>query len=95
MFLVVRKLVGIEELGDVVRKLVGIEELGDRWVFRFLLFVLVEYPFQGGAVAEFVVPGSSRNPSELGVFVEGDGALGFVGFEFGFGGVFAADFVTG
>jgi hypothetical protein len=42
----------------VVSKFVGIKEFGDRRIFGLLFLVLVEYPFQSGAVAEFVVPGN-------------------------------------
>lgn len=85
----------VDDVFFVVGKLVGIEEFGDRWIFGLLFFVLVEYPFQGGAVAEFVVPGDRGHARELGVFIQGDDALGFVCLEFGFGFVFAGDVLTG
>lgn len=41
----------------VVDEAVGVEELADGGVFGCFFFVLVEYPFDRAAVAEFVVPG--------------------------------------
>jgi len=76
----------VDDVLFVVGKAVGVEEFADGGVAGFLFFVLVEYPFQGGAVAEFVVPRPSGHSGEGGVGIEDDVALGFVGFEFGFGG---------
>lgn len=84
----------VDDLFFVVGKLVSIEQFGDRRIFGLLLLVLVKDPFQGRAVAEFVIPGNGRHSGELGVFVQGDDALGFVGFEFGFGLFFAGDVLT-
>lgn len=79
----------------VVGKLVGVELFADGGVFGFLFFVLVENPFQGRAVAEFVVPGDGGHSGEGGVGIEDDVAFGFVGFEFGFGGGFAGEVLAG
>ena len=76
----------VDDVVFVVGEAVGVEQFADGGVFGFLFFVLVEYPFQGRAVAEFVVPGDGRHSGEGGVGIEDDVALGFVGFEFGFGG---------
>ena len=48
----------LEQVNDVlfvVCEAVGVELLKDGCVLRFLLFVLVENPFERGAVAEFVI----------------------------------------
>ena len=47
---------------------------------------MVEDPIQGGAVAEFVIPGQGRNAEEGAMVGEGDEAAVAVGLEFGFGG---------
>lgn len=60
----------LEQVDDVlfvVGKAISVEQFADGGVAGFLFFVLVEYPFQGGAVAEFVVPGDGGNPGEGGV----------------------------
>ncbi len=45
----------------VIGEAVGVELLADGWVFGFLFFVLVENPFERGAVAESVIPSFGRD----------------------------------
>jgi len=40
----------------IVRKFVRVEQFGDRGVFGFLFFVLIEDPFKGRTITEFVFP---------------------------------------
>jgi len=62
----------LQQVNDVflvVSKLVGIEEFGDRWIVGLLFFVLVEYPFQGRAVAKFVFPSDRQLATAMPDFV--------------------------
>ena len=76
-----------EEVDDfffVVDEAVTVELFADGGVAWFAFFVAVEDPFEGGAVAEFVCPRCGRDVAEGGEGVQFDGAIFFVGFEFGF-----------
>ena len=74
----------VDDVFFVVGEAVGVEFFADGGVAGFALFVAVEHPFEGGAVAEFVFPGDGGDAAEGGIGVELNGAVGFVGFEFGF-----------
>ena len=63
----------LEEVDDfvfVVGEFVGVGLFPECGVFGGFLFVWVENPFEGGAVAEFVVPGFAWDAEEAGFAVE-------------------------
>lgn len=65
----------------VIREKVSVELRGDGRVGGFLLFVLVENPFEGGAIAEFVFLSHRRNIVQNGVRINFDNVKLFVGFQ--------------
>ena len=67
----------------IIRKTVGIKLLPDSGVFGLAFFVAVKHPFDGRAVAQFVIPGLGRDAAERGSRVQLDDAVGFVSFEAG------------
>ena len=60
----------INEAFLVIRKAIRVELVADRRVFRRLLFVLIEGPFERRTAAELVIPCCAGNTSELGLAVE-------------------------
>ncbi len=81
----------VDDLLFVVPEAVGVELGGNGRVLRLLLLVLVENPFEAGAVAEAVGPGGNGNAGERLAAVEDDAAIVLVrlqlrcgiGFRFG------------
>jgi hypothetical protein len=60
----------IDHLLLVIREAIGVEFLTDGRVFRRLFLVLVENPFERGAVADLVAPRRRWNARELGLAVK-------------------------
>ena len=56
----------VDDLFFVVGEAVGVEFFADGGVFGFFLFVLVQHPLDGAAVAEFVGPRLGRNAAQCG-----------------------------
>ena len=62
------------------RPAISVEKFGDRRIFGFLFFVLVEYPFQGRPIAEFVLPRDRGNTFQCRNSIKLDRACNFIGF---------------
>lgn len=66
----------INNLFFVIFEAVGVELFADGGVFGFALFVAVQHPFQGGAVAELVLPRFGGDAAEGGEGIDFDAAVG-------------------
>ena len=62
----------VNDLFFIVAEAVGVELVADGGVFGGALFVAVQHPFQGGTVAQLVVPRLSRDAAEGGYGINFD-----------------------
>jgi len=78
----------LEQVDDfllVVFEAIGVEFLADCRVFWRLFLILVQNPFEPGAVAEPIIPSQRRHARKLCLAVENDYSVFLVGFQNGFG----------
>lgn len=71
----------VDDLFFVIGEAVSVELLTDGWVVGFLFFVLVENPFERGAVAESVIPSFGWDAGQGRFAVDDDPTSLFVGFQ--------------
>ena len=75
----------VDDVLFVVGKAIGVELVPYGQVFGFLFFVLVENPFQRGAVAKPIIPCFGRNAGKSRFAIDDDPAGLFVSFQYALG----------
>lgn len=75
----------VDDFFLVITEAVGIELLADGGVLGLLFLVLVEYPVERAAVAQFVGPGLGRDAAQGGLRIQRDATGSRVGAQDGFG----------